>query len=86
MRAKVASKWFLLRKKVDGMLNWLLPSVWVPQYTMVAFTTMPYSKVISQRDWQNIALDRAIWGSLVTLAALGSVGAVLAADRSLRAR
>ena len=35
MRWHVNSRMYLLRKKIDGLLNILFPTSWVPLYTMV---------------------------------------------------
>ena len=35
MRSSVASSWFLFRKKVDNLLNALLPKLIIPKYEMV---------------------------------------------------
>lgn len=37
---------FLLRKKLEGMLNYAFPQKWIPLYKMVTFTRIPYDKVI----------------------------------------
>lgn len=36
MRDLVNSRLFLLRKKLDNFLYWLLPNTWIPLYTMVS--------------------------------------------------
>ena len=40
---------FRLRKKFEGVLNWMLPGYWVPLYKMVAFTRIPYHQVNHDR-------------------------------------
>lgn len=44
MRDKVADPLFLFQKKIDARLAALLPERWVPLYTMVSFTSTPYSE------------------------------------------
>ncbi|XP_013410260.1 kynurenine 3-monooxygenase isoform X2 [Lingula anatina] len=58
MRASVNSKLFLLRKKVDNFLHWLLPDRWIPLYTMVSFTRTRYHKCINGRKKQDMILER----------------------------
>merc|ERR1712198_370111 len=58
MRDLVNKKSFLLRKKFDNFLHWLLPSWWVPLYTSVTFSRMRYHKCISNRAWQDNALTK----------------------------
>jgi kynurenine 3-monooxygenase len=43
MRDKVADPLFLLRKKIEGKINQQYPDKWIPLYSMVTFTDLPYS-------------------------------------------
>jgi kynurenine 3-monooxygenase len=43
MRDHVASRWFLVRKKLQILLYTLFPSSYVPLYNMIQFTTTPYA-------------------------------------------
>jgi kynurenine 3-monooxygenase len=51
MRDKVGSRTFLLRKKIENTLHRLMPSHYLPLYTMVSFTTIPYGTA-RRRAWQ----------------------------------
>lgn len=44
---------FRMRKWLDTLLFRLFPTKWVPLYNSVSFTTMPYSKCIENRKWQD---------------------------------
>jgi kynurenine 3-monooxygenase len=44
MRDKTASKTFRAKKKLDHLLEGLLPGIYLPLYTMVTFTRIPYSQ------------------------------------------
>ncbi len=66
MKDKTASRWFLLRKELEGWLNWLLPSYWMPQYSMVAFSRIPYHHVIERAKSNDRILDWALVGFGVT--------------------
>lgn len=57
MRDKVGDPKFLLRKKIDGHLHHLYPERWVPLYTMISFTTMPYSQALAIGKQQDAVLD-----------------------------
>ncbi|HEX6185058.1 MAG TPA: NAD(P)/FAD-dependent oxidoreductase [Pyrinomonadaceae bacterium] len=46
LRKKIKSPLFVARKKVDIALNSLLPQMWVPLYTMMSHTTMPYAEAV----------------------------------------
>merc|ERR1712142_255360 len=58
MRDLVNKKSFLIRKKLDNFLHWLLPTWWVPLYTSVTFSRMRYHKCVSNRAWQDSALGK----------------------------
>jgi kynurenine 3-monooxygenase len=68
MRSHTASKLFLLRKKIEGALNWAFPTSWVPLYKMVAFTRIPYDECIKREERQSCLLGVASTAALVTLA------------------
>lgn len=53
LRQKVSSPWFLARKRLDVALNRLMPKVWLPIYTMVSHTTMPYAEALARARKQD---------------------------------
>lgn len=73
LRQKVRSPWFLARRRLDLAIHRLLPRVWIPLYTMVAHTTIPYGEALARARHQ----DRILLFSSVLLA-LVTVGAGLA--------
>jgi kynurenine 3-monooxygenase len=50
---KVNSRRFVARKKVDMVLNRLFPELWIPLYTLVSHTTMPYADAIERVSKRN---------------------------------
>ena len=68
MRSHVNSRLFLLRKKVDSFLHALFPRKFIPLYTMVAFTRIPYHVVVQrsrkQRKMVTVCLSL---GAIVSL-------------------
>jgi kynurenine 3-monooxygenase len=46
MRDLVADPKFLLRKKIEAKLHRLFPDRWVPLYTMVTFSHLPYAEAL----------------------------------------
>jgi kynurenine 3-monooxygenase len=66
MRDKTASKTFRVKKKLDHALEALLPGVYLPLYTMVTFTRIPYAKAAGRARLQ----DRIVYGSLIALSIL----------------
>ncbi len=53
LRQKVSSPWFLARKRLDVALNRLMPKIWLPIYTMVSHTTMPYAEALVRARTQD---------------------------------
>jgi kynurenine 3-monooxygenase len=66
MRDKTASRTFRAKKKLDHLLEGLLPGVYLPLYTMVTFTRMPYAEAAHRARLQ----DRTVYASLVAAATL----------------
>jgi kynurenine 3-monooxygenase len=58
LRKKVQSPWFIARKRLDIALNRLWPGHWLPLYTMIAHTTMPYGEAHARAQRQNAILGR----------------------------
>lgn len=65
LKQKVKSPWFVARKRLDVLLNRLLPKTWLPLYTMIAHTTMPYGEALARARRQ----DRILLAILI--AAIG---------------
>jgi kynurenine 3-monooxygenase len=56
MRDRVASSGFLLKKKVEKILHRLLPHGFIPLYTMVSFSRIPYGDAVARAARQDLAL------------------------------
>jgi kynurenine 3-monooxygenase len=63
MRDKTASRTFRAKKKLDHFLEAALPGIYLPLYTMVTFTRIPYAKAARRARLQ----DRIVYGGLVCL-------------------
>ena len=50
---QVNDRMFLIRRQVDRFLHWLMPNTWIPLYTTVSFTRIPYHKCIDNKAWQD---------------------------------
>ncbi|MDQ6809005.1 MAG: FAD-dependent monooxygenase [Verrucomicrobiota bacterium] len=70
MRDKTASKTFRAKKKLDHVLEGILPGVYLPLYTMVSFTRIPYAEAARRARRQDTFIH-------VSLVALGIAIAVL---------
>ena len=72
MRSHVTSPIFLIRKKIDNALHRLFPNRFIPLYSMVAFTRIPYHQVVGRHAMQQGLVRRGLWlVSLTSLAILG---------------
>jgi kynurenine 3-monooxygenase len=74
MRDKTASRVFRAKKKLDHVLEGLLPGIYLPLYAMVTFTRLPYSMAGKRARFQ----DRIVFGSLVGAASLLIIAVLLA--------
>jgi kynurenine 3-monooxygenase len=66
MRDKTASKTFRAKKKLDHFLEATLPGIYLPLYTMVTFTRLPYSEAARRARRQ----DRIVYAALGAALAL----------------
>jgi kynurenine 3-monooxygenase len=66
MRDKTASKMFRAKKKLDHALEAALPGIYLPLYTMVTFTRIPYETAAKRARVQ----DSLVYGSLCALAVI----------------
>lgn len=58
MRSKVVDPDFLRKRALDARLHDAFPDRWIPLYTMVTFTTLPYSEARRRAREQDEILDR----------------------------
>ncbi len=66
MRDKTALKTFRAKKKLDHFLEAALPGIYLPLYTMVTFTRIPYAEAARRARLQ----DRIVYASLIAITAL----------------
>jgi kynurenine 3-monooxygenase len=66
MRDKTASRAFRAKKKLDHFLEAALPGIYLPLYTMVTFTRIPYGEAACRARLQ----DRIVCAGLIAIAAL----------------
>jgi kynurenine 3-monooxygenase len=57
MRDLVADPSFLLRKKIEAKFNKLYPNKWLPLYSQVTFSNIPYSVAYQQGQKQRLIMD-----------------------------
>jgi len=66
MRDKTASKTFRAKKKLDHLLEAALPRIYLPLYTMVTFTRIPYAEAARRARIQ----DWVVYTSLAAISAI----------------
>ena len=66
MRDKTASKTFRAKKKLDHALEAALPGIYLPLYTMVTFTRLPYATAAKRARVQ----DTLVYATLLVLTAI----------------
>lgn len=72
MRSHVNSQLFLLCKKIDNFLHTLFPTMFIPLYTMVAFTRIPYHAVVKRNRMQyKIVTGLLTFGTVMSVCAIG---------------
>jgi kynurenine 3-monooxygenase len=71
MRDKTASKTFRAKKKLDHALEATLPGIYLPLYTMVTFTRIPYSTAARRARIQDAIVLGALLGLAIIVAAAG---------------
>jgi kynurenine 3-monooxygenase len=75
---KVRSPWFLARKRVDAALHRLLPRTWLPLYSMITHSTMPYGDALARSRRQG----RLLVGWIILLLAGLGTGLACALSRN----
>jgi len=78
MRDKTASKTFRAKKKVDHALEAALPGIYLPLYTMVTFTRIPYSTAARRAQLQ----DRILYTAVISLLMIGIMTVAILLGRS----
>ncbi|MBB5958028.1 kynurenine 3-monooxygenase [Saccharothrix tamanrassetensis] len=70
LRDKLRSPLFLARKKADLVLHRMFPRSWVPLYTLIAHTTVPYGEALARSRRQ----DRLLGGLTAALTGAALAG------------
>jgi kynurenine 3-monooxygenase len=89
MRARVASRRFLAERRLERFLHRRFPDRFVPLYTMVTFTRIPYAEAVRRSRRQDALLRRIVsWGGVGLLAgvAAGITGALAGLLRRIGGR
>src|SRR3984893_4013535 len=72
MRDKTASKAFRAKKKLDHLLEGLLPGLYLPLYTMVTFSRIPYAQAAQRARRQ----DRIVYAAIIAIVLLAAFFAI----------
>lgn len=76
MRDRVSSRFFLLGRTVGRVAHTLLPSVFVPLYTLVTFTSVPYAAA-AERWARQVRLARVVGVVLLMVVVVGIAISIL---------
>ncbi|KAA0153271.1 hypothetical protein FNF31_06515 [Cafeteria roenbergensis] len=81
MRSHTASPLFVVSKQIEGLLHALAPTWWIPRYSMVSFSRIPYDEAKARAHRQEAALSvaEAVVGAALAAGALAA-GVALARD------
>jgi kynurenine 3-monooxygenase len=72
MRSKVVDPRFLQKKRIDTALHELFPDRWIPLYSMVTFSTIPYSEAAERARQQDNMLEEIGYDVVENAIAMGS--------------
>ena len=67
MRDRVGSRFFLFKKQLGKMAHKAFPKAFVPLYSMVTFSNLPYAEAVGRSEKQNRILFAIIVGLVVVL-------------------
>ena len=70
MRDKTASKAFRAKKRLDHALEAALPGIYLPLYTMVTFTRIPYAQAARRARAQDVIIYATIAVFVISIFAL----------------
>ena len=66
MRDFVADPKFLIRKKIEARLHEAFPDDWIPLYSMVTFSDIPYAEAYAQGKLQEAIMDQVMADPLIS--------------------
>ncbi|KAM5302053.1 LOW QUALITY PROTEIN: kynurenine 3-monooxygenase [Glossophaga mutica] len=69
MRAHINSRWFIFQKNVEKFLHTIMPSTFIPLYTMVTFSRIRYHEAVLRWHWQKKVLNKGFcfFGALIAI-------------------
>jgi len=76
--ARLSFKW---KKKLDHLLNRLMPTAYVPLYDLVSFTTVPYAAARERARRQDRAVRKGAIGVAIAMVSCMGIGLYVAARR-----
>jgi len=69
MSSLTATRWFVAKKHLESVLYTLMPETWIPLYTMVSFTRMPFHHALARAKRQDRLLAMIVGGLTAGVAA-----------------
>jgi kynurenine 3-monooxygenase len=83
MAHKTASFWFRARASLERTLHSIAPKFWIPLYSMVAFSRIPYHDAVRRAKRQDMILDLCL--GVTTIGVIGLTAATVWRTYLLRA-
>lgn len=65
MSKRSVSIYFIIKRRIEIYLNWLLPHKFIPLYSLVSFSNVPYSEAIKRARSQDLIIGILICGSII---------------------
>ena len=72
MASNTSSMTYLIGKKIEGVLSTILPSSFIPLYSMVSFSNVPYHEAVARAQRQDDIIWSLMWGGVVIAGGLMS--------------
>ncbi|XP_006868642.1 PREDICTED: kynurenine 3-monooxygenase [Chrysochloris asiatica] len=69
MRAHVNSGWFIFQKNIERCLHAVMPSTFIPLYTMITFSRIRYHEAVLRWHWQKKVINKGFFffGTLIAV-------------------
>ena len=81
LRSHCTSWHYRLKKNIDNLLYWFFPNSFVPIYSMVAFSRMPYDQVVKKDEQQKTMVNRGL--ATITVVVISVIIAIVLLFASL---
>ena len=78
MASNTASTWYLWRKRLEALLHYAFPRLFMPMYSMIAFDDIPYHDAVARAARQDVFINRLAILNVCTVGVGAVVGMTVA--------